>query len=208
MLLEFQIIVYRRQLLSIVKMEINKNQSLLRIALLLFLMISLILLVKFTFIGDYFEFEKIQQLVLESGKWGFLIFLLLFLLGTLMNVPGAVFLVFSMITYGYLTGIILSFICLQVFAMINFYFARYIGGKGLSGIQNERILKVLDKVDEQPIKTICWLRVFMLLSPVVNYTMALTKIRPSVFFIANLIGMLAPFSLIVLLTIFIRNTFF
>jgi uncharacterized membrane protein YdjX (TVP38/TMEM64 family) len=185
-----------------------KKELIFRIVLLLAVMLGLLLLAKYTPLGAYFSVEKLQELIKGAGLWGLGIFFAVFLMGTLMNVPGAVFLVFAILTYGYFFGIFLSYISALTCAMINFLFARFIGGKALSEIKNKRIQNVLSKVDSHPISTLCWLRVFMLLSPVVNYAMALTNIKSKQFFIANAIAMIFPFVFIISGTIFFRSSFF
>ncbi|MDC0230835.1 VTT domain-containing protein [Aureispira] len=125
-----------------------------------------------------------------------------------MNVPGAVFLIFAILTYGYFWGILISYITALLCAMINFLFARFIGGKALSEIKNKRIQRALSKVETNPISTLFWLRMFLLLSPVVNYAMALTNIKFKHFFIGNVIAMLFPFVIIIAGTVFFRSVFF
>ena len=186
----------------------KKKEIILRIVLLGSIMLGLLVLAKYTPLGVYFSVDKLQELIKGAGNWGLLIFFAVFLMGTLMNVPGAVFLVFAILTYGYFFGILLSYIAALGCAMINFLFARFVGGKALTEIKNQRIQKVLSKVETHPITTICWLRVFMLLSPVVNYAMALTNIKARKFFIGNAIAMLFPFAFIIIGTVFFRSTFF
>ncbi len=171
-------------------------------------MLVLIGLAKFTPLGGYFSVEKLQELIKSAGVFGLLVFFGFFLLGTLMNVPGAVFLIFAVLTWGYFYGILLSYICAVVSAMINFLFARFVGGGALSDISNIRIRRVLHRVETNPITTICWLRVFMLLSPVVNYALALTNIRTKHFFIGNAIAMIPPFVFIISTTVLVRSEFF
>ena len=64
-------------------------------------MLGLLLLARYTPVGAYFSVEKLQELINGAGKWGIVIFFAVFLMGTLMNVPGAVFLIFAILTYGY-----------------------------------------------------------------------------------------------------------
>ena len=179
-----------------------------RVVGLVSIMLSLLLLAKFSSLGSYFSVQRLQELTQDAGPLGLVIFFLVFLVGTLMSVPGAVFLVFAFLTYGYINGILLSFVAAQICAMINFYFARFVGGKALTEIKNKRINKLLQNVDSHPITTLFWLRFFLLLSPVVNYTMALTNISTRKFFIANALAMLFPFVVIVGGTIMVRSTFF
>jgi len=186
----------------------KKKELILRVLLLGVIMLGLLATAKYTPLGEYFSVEKLQELIKGAGNWGLVIFFAVFLMGTLMSVPGAVFLVFAILTYGYLRGILLSYITACLCAMINFLFARMVGGKALTEIKNKRIQKVLSRVDTHPITTICWLRIFMLLSPVVNYAMALTNIKSRQFFIGNSIAMIPPFAFIILGTVFFRSTYF
>lgn len=186
----------------------KKKELIIRLVSLLGIMLTLLLLAKYTSLGTYFSVEKLQELIKEAGNWGLLIFFLVFLLGTLMSVPGAVFVVFAVLTYGYLGGILLSYTAAVLCAMINFLFARLVGGKALTEIKNKRIQKVLSRVETHPITTICWLRIFMLLSPVVNYAMALTSIKARQFLIGNAIAMILPFAFIIGGTVFFRSAFF
>jgi uncharacterized membrane protein YdjX (TVP38/TMEM64 family) len=186
----------------------KKKELILRIALLVTIMLGLLALAKYTPLGAYFSVAKLQELIRAAGNWGLLIYFLVFLVGTLMSVPGAVFLVFAILTYGYFFGILLSFTAANLCAMFNFLFARFVGGKALTEIKNKRIQKVLSRVDTHPIQTICWLRVFMLLSPVVNYAMALTNIKSRQFFIGNAVAMVFPFVFIIVGTVFFRSVFF
>ncbi len=171
-------------------------------------MFGLLAVAKYTPLGAYFSMEKIQELVKSAGWFGLFVFFGIFLLGTLMNLPGAVFLVFAILTWGYFQGILISYFSAVMTATINFWFARFIGGKALTEIKNKRIKKVLHRIETNPITTICWLRVFMLLSPVINYTLALTNIKTRQFLIGNAIAMVFPFILIILTTILFRSAYF
>jgi len=171
-------------------------------------MLLLLALAKYTPIGDYFSLEKLQQLIQDAGWLGLLVYFGVFMLGTLMNVPGAVFIVFAVLTWGYFKGIILSYFTAAICAILNFLFARMVGGQALSAMEHPRIKKVLARVESNPITTICWLRIFMLLSPVVNYALALTNIKTRQFIIGNAIAMILPFGLIIGSTVFVRSPFF
>lgn len=186
----------------------KKKKMLWRLGLLLFLMLGLIAAAKFTPLGEYFDADRLQWLFQNSGWWGIVAFFFIFLLGTLMNIPGAVFLVFAVFAYGYVWGTLLSYVCALGAAMINFYFARAVGGQALAEIENPRLKKVMQKVEEKPIATICWLRIIFLLSPIVNYTLALSNIKPKQFFIGNAIGMIPPISLIIFGTVIFQTEFF
>lgn len=176
-----------------------------RVIILASIILSFIALYNFTIVGDWLEPDRLEKLVRESGFWGIFIFFGIFLLGTLMNLPGAIFLIFAVVIYGYWLGTILSYITALLAAWLNFEFARAIGGKALSDIKNKKLKKILAQVDDKPIRTVVLLRCILLLSPLINYTLALTDIRRSKFIIGNVIGMLIPFAIILLGTVLVRS---
>ncbi|MCP4439226.1 MAG: hypothetical protein GY810_09825, partial [Aureispira sp.] len=129
----------------------KKKKTLLRVGLLVFMMLGLIAAAKFTPLGEYFDADRLQWLFQNAGVWGLVAFFFIFLLGTLMNIPGAVFLVFAVFAYGYVWGTLLSYVCALGAAMINFYFARAVGGQALAEIENPRLKKIMQKVEDKPI---------------------------------------------------------
>ena len=169
-----------------------KKKLLLRLSLLIAVMFGLVALAKYTPLGVYFDLDVLQSMVQKAGNWGVLLYLLIFLLGTLMNVPGAVFVIFAVLTYGWGLGVILAYCGAVGSALINFWVARFLGGQSLSAIQNKRLQKALHRIETHPIQTVCWLRVFMLLSPLINYALALTPIKSRQFLLANSIAMIFP----------------
>lgn len=184
-----------------------KQRLFLRIGGLLAFMLLLISLAKYTPLYAYFSVEALQGLVKGAGRWGILLYFIVFLMGTLMSVPGAVFVIFAILTYGYIGGTVLSYSSAVGTAWINFELARFIGGQSLSEFKNERLQRALGRVETHPVATICWLRIFLLLSPVVNYALALTPIKSRQFFWANALAMLLPLAFIIAGTALFRSSY-
>ena len=184
-----------------------KQKMMLRLGGLLALMLILIALAQYPPLYAYFSVEALQGLVKDAGKWGIVLYFVVFLVGTLMSVPGAVFVIFAILTYGYFWGTFISYQCAVGTAWINFELARLIGGQGLASIKNERVQRALSQVERRPVATICWLRVFLLLSPVVNYALALTPIKRRQFVWGNAVAMLLPLCFIVGSTALFRSDY-
>ena len=165
----------------------------------------LIGLSKLSGIDFLFDSDRMITVLTEYGWISYLIFIIALLMGTLMNIPGAVFIVMAVIAYGYIQGAILSFSGIMLCSLINFLFARFIGGGSLHDVENKRLLHYLDKVEKNPYKTLFILRIFMLLSPLVNYSVAMTKINTRQFVIGNFLASICPFCFIVLITYIVRT---
>lgn len=185
-----------------------KKKLLFRLSLLLGVMLGLLALAKYTPLGAYFDLEVLQELVQQAGNGGILLFLFIFLLGTLMNVPGAVFVIFAVLTYGYIWGSLLAYSGAVLCALINFWVARVLGGQSLADIKNKRLQKALSRIETHPIQTVCWLRVFMLLSPLINYALALTPMRSRQFLVANSLAMIFPMVIILGGTFLFQSVYF
>ncbi len=184
-----------------------KQKMFLRLFVLLALMLGLLVLAQYPPLYAYFSVEALQGLVKSAGNWGILLYFFVFLVGTLMSVPGAVFVIFALLTYGYWWGTLLSYVGAVGTAWINFELARLVGGQSLSEIKNERLQRALSRVERRPVATICWLRVFLLLSPVVNYALALTTIKRRQFVGANALAMVLPLCFIVGSTVLFRSDY-
>ncbi|MCP4442351.1 MAG: VTT domain-containing protein [Aureispira sp.] len=164
----------------------------LRLLILVAIIVSLILVGKFTPLGEYFSVTKLKELINGAGWWGLLIFLGFFIAGAIMNLPGTAFLVFALWIFGYWKGASITYLAAVIAAMITFYFARFVGGKALTEIKSPFVKRLLGKAESRPIFTLVVLRVLIQFSPLVGYTLALTNIKPYQYFIGNIIGMLVP----------------
>ncbi len=195
-------------MVSFLSMNNPKRKLIGRLSFLLAVMLGLLALAKYTALGMYFDLEVLQGLVQEADNWGLLLFLLVFLIGTLMSVPGAVFVIFAVLTYGYFWGTVLAYSGAVGCALVNFWIARFLGGQSLSEINNKRLQKALLRIETHPIQTVCWLRVFMLLSPVVNYALALTPMKSRQFLVANSLAMIFPMTIILGGTFLFQSVYF
>ena len=163
-----------------------------RLLLLLAFMISTILIVKFTPLGAWLSVENMKNLVESTGIWGYFIFVAMFVIAAVMNVPGTAFLLLGVLLFDYWTGATLSYFGALIGAIVTFYIGRSVGGQALSEIKNPKIKNVLKKAEFYPIRTMIILRILVQLSPFIGYTLALTKINTRSYIIANVIALFIP----------------
>jgi uncharacterized membrane protein YdjX (TVP38/TMEM64 family) len=74
----------------------------------------------------------------------------------------------------------------------SFAIVRLVGGKALGELENPWVKKVMAKLDERPITTIALLRVVLIMSPQLNYALALTNVRFRDYLIGSVIGLVPP----------------
>ncbi|CAA6820048.1 MAG: Unknown protein [uncultured Aureispira sp.] len=176
-------------------MDQNEDQQknvALRIGGLILFILTSILLVKYTVVGTWLSLEHLQGMVEQTGYWGVLIFIALFVASAVMNIPGTAFLLLAIMLFGYWQGAIFAYIGALLGAWMTFFLGRTMGGKALTEIKNPTVKKLLAQVEVKPIRTLIVLRILVQFSPFVGYTLALTNIKQRQYMIGNVIGILIP----------------
>ncbi len=167
-----------------------------RFILIIIIFVSLLLMVKFTPLGSYFRIDVLRTLIADAGAWGILVYCGLFIAAALLNIPGTIFLVFSILVFGYVWGSVLTYVSALSAAMLIFAITRSFGGNALHQVRSPFFQRMLAKVESNPIATLIILRIAMQLSPLVSYTLGLSGIRTHHFWWGNAIGMVTPIAAI------------
>lgn len=167
-------------------------------------LLGLVVLGLSTNISDYFQVAELRQIVRNFGAWGPVIYVGMFMLGGLLHVPGIVMVTAGAIAFGGLEGLWTAIVGAVACVISSFLIVRAIGGKPLQSLSRPRFARtLLEKFDAHPIRTIIVLRTFLMVSPPLNYALALTKVSTKDFVIGSVLGLLIPVSVVVGLSEFI-----
>jgi len=183
-----------------------KKKTIIRFVILVVVMVTLALLAKYTSLGEFFSFSNLQETMIGAGFPGVVIFLVAFGAGTLMNIPGFLFIIAAIFVYGFSIGVPIAYLGGFLSVLAHFFVVRLIGGSPLNEIKQPFVRKVMDKLKESPIKTVVILRILLFISPPINYALALSNVKVSDFVIGTLIGMVFPMSLLSALLYFAKDT--
>jgi len=164
----------------------------LRLGLMVILIIGTLALVRFTPVGTWLSLDNMKYMVHQTGYWGYLIFVGLYVVSAIMNIPGTAFLLLGILLFDYLPGATLSYFGSLAGAIVTFYIGRTVGGQALSEIKNKTVRRLLAEAEFKPIRTLVILRILVQFSPLVGYTLALTRIKAKDYLVGNLIGILIP----------------
>jgi uncharacterized membrane protein YdjX (TVP38/TMEM64 family) len=170
----------------------QKKNVVLRVGSLVLFIITSILLVRYTTLGAWLSLESMQYMVEQTGFWGILIFIALFVISAIMNIPGTAFFLLAIMLFGYWQGAVFAYVGALLGAWTTFTIGRTMGGKALTEIKNPTVKKLLAEVEIRPIRTLIVLRILVQFSPFVGYTLALTNIKQRQYMIGNVIGILIP----------------
>ncbi|MFZ5571029.1 MAG: TVP38/TMEM64 family protein [Thermodesulfobacteriota bacterium] len=158
----------------------------------------LLILAHYLGIQEFFNLRTLRKTIADAGAWGYLLYILLFVIGEICHVFGLLFVAAGVYVYGRTTGFILAMVGGTVAICVSFQLMRLIGGRPFSDIEKPWIRRILSRLDQQPVRSIIFLRTFLLLHPSLNYAMALTNIRFRDYVIGSVLGLLAPIGLFVL----------
>jgi uncharacterized membrane protein YdjX (TVP38/TMEM64 family) len=133
--------------------------------------------------------------MLGAGPWGVLLFLCLFCVGLLIQIPGIVFVTGAVLVYGIWLGLVMAILGGLVAISFSYWIARGIGGDPLASIKSARARRVIESLHARPVRTMAILRVFMQMSPALNVALALSGVRYRDYLLGAAVGMWIPVAL-------------
>jgi uncharacterized membrane protein YdjX (TVP38/TMEM64 family) len=166
-----------------------------RLIFLLILLISLYIIGKVTGVSNL-DIKAIQSYVENAGYWGYGLFVSIFCAGEFVHIPGVVFFGAGILAYGKVLGSVIGFIAATASVCFSFVMVRSIGGKVLDKIERPFFKKILQRLDEKPIRAIIILRTCLWMFPPLNYTLALSSVRFRDYLIGSAIGLVLPLALV------------
>ena len=141
---------------------------------------------------DHFNLVFLQHQIAENRFTGLLIFVLLFALGNLIQIPGWLFLAAAVLTLGRSWGGLDTYVAACISCVLTFFTIRLIGGNALRQLQNKTAVRILSQLDAQPIRSVVLLRVLFQTVPALNYALALSGIRFRQYLTGTLLGLPLP----------------
>ncbi len=170
----------------------ESGPSRLRLVLLAVFLIGLFVIGAATGWTDRFTLEGVREAIAGAGVWGFAIFLGAFAIGELLHVPGFLFVAAAVLAYGRVLGAGAAYVGAVVSVVVSFAVVRGVGGRALGGLKNARVRKILDRLEERPVRVVAILRLLLWMAPPLNYALALSPVRFRDYLIGSALGLLLP----------------
>lgn len=179
-----------------------------RLLLAVALILAIIMVCRLFRIQDHCSLECIQSSIRQAGVLGYAVYLLAFTAGTLLNIFGLLFVAAGVCVYGKWIGLVLALVGGTLSVSVSFLFMRAVGGIAFNRIQWPMVRRALARLDRTPIRSVIFLRTFLILHASLNYLLALTPIRFRDYLIGSAIGLILPISLFVFFFDLLMNLFF
>jgi uncharacterized membrane protein YdjX (TVP38/TMEM64 family) len=137
-------------------------------------------------------FQKSFGTVITDRVLDLLVFVLLFSLGNLIQIPGWLFLAAAVLALGRGPGGMVTYVAASVSCVMTFLVIRFVGGDALRRMDNRVATYLLGRLDERPVASIVVLRMLFQTVPALNYTLAMSGVRLRPYLMGTLLGLPLP----------------
>ncbi|MFJ2989183.1 TVP38/TMEM64 family protein [Collimonas sp. NPDC087041] len=166
-----------------------------RLLIVVLFLAALLALFQFSGLRQHFNLAFLHQQIVDNKFSGLLIFVLLFCLGNMIQIPGWIFLAAAVLALGKVWGGLATYVAAVISCGFTFLTIRLIGGDAMRAVKNRYALKILNGLDAHPIKSIALLRVLFQTVPALNYALALSGVKFHKYLIGTMIGLPLPIML-------------
>lgn len=137
----------------------------------------------------------LQQQIEANRLLGLVLFALLFSLGNLIQVPGWIFLAAAVLALGKLWGGVATYVAASLSCVCTFLIIRLLGGDALRQLDHPLAIRILARLDGQPVLAVALLRVLFQTLPALNYALALSGVRFRNYLAGTMIGLPLPIAI-------------
>ena len=161
------------------------------LAVLLFLVL-LLAIFELSGLRSHFNLAYLRQILIDDPITGLVVFILIFTLGNLVQIPGWIFLAAAVLALGKTWGGMATYVAAMVSCTVTYFSIRLVGGDALRSLKGTLATRLLDRLDAHPVRSIVLLRMLFQTAPPLNYSLALSGVRFRDYFVGTLLGLPLP----------------
>jgi uncharacterized membrane protein YdjX (TVP38/TMEM64 family) len=152
----------------------------------------LLLCVQLSGLRQHFNMPYLRQTLLGNQWEGLALFVLLFTLGNLVQVPGWIFLASAVLVLGKWDGGLVTYVAACVACAVTFLSVRLVGGDTVRQLQGKLALRLVAQLHAHPIRNVVLLRTLFQTLAALNYTLAMSGIGFRQYMVATFLGLPLP----------------
>jgi uncharacterized membrane protein YdjX (TVP38/TMEM64 family) len=147
-----------------------------------------------------FDPKSVAERLRALGFWSAPAYVAAFVLGLSVALPGMAFVAAARVLFGGPLGFVLAYVGALAAVTVPFWLARLTRkDRPPTRLRWQRLQRLLDRVEHQPIRSVALLRLVLFLSPPLNYALAFTKIRARSYVLGSALGLAPGIGAVVLL---------
>jgi uncharacterized membrane protein YdjX (TVP38/TMEM64 family) len=154
----------------------SRKANIKALILILFILFA-IALIRFTPVKHYLTRETLETLLDSSGAWAPLIFMLIYMAGVCLFIPGSLLTALGAALFGPYRGFLYVWIGAMAGACVAFWIGRTLGREFAASVIGSRLRKYDDAVERNGFATVLYLRLIYFPFTPMNFGMGLTKVR-------------------------------
>jgi uncharacterized membrane protein YdjX (TVP38/TMEM64 family) len=167
----------------------------------------LVLIIHALGLRSSFSLSYLRTVLAMNQVKGIFLFVLLFSVGNLIQVPGWIFLAASVLVLGRLNGAIVTYTAAIVSCAITFISVRWVGQNAIENLQGKWSEKLIGTLNRNPIRNTIYLRLVFQTLAALNYTLALTSIKFKDYILGTILGLPIPIALYCIFFDYIERMF-
>ena len=153
----------------------------------------------------HFNLQFLRKMISEHQLGGLVIFIMLFSLGNLIQIPGWIFLAAAVLALGRTQGGLATYVAALVSSVITFLLIRFVGGDALRKIDKKFVTRILSHLDTHPLRSVIYARILFQTAPPLNYALAMSGIKFQAYLIGTLFGLPLPIFIYCLLFDYLKQ---
>lgn len=167
----------------------------------LIIIVSLIFvffIARYSGLYNFFNIQELQLLLKTHWLISSIIFILLFIASSFIQIPGWILLVTAVLSFGKIQGGILTYIAAIISCTVVFLSISYIGKGSIKKLKFKWTDRVLAQLERNPIRSVIILRFVFQTAPPLNYTLALSDLKFKNYLIGTAIGLPIPIAIYII----------
>ena len=144
---------------------------------------------------EHFSLAILREKLVDNRVTGLMLFVVLFALGNLIQIPGWIFLAAAVIALGRTAGGMVTYVAATASCAFTFFVIHYLGGDALGQLKSKTAVKLLARLHSHPVRNIILLRMLFQTLPVVNYALALSGVGFRKYMVGTILGLPLPIAL-------------
>ena len=142
-----------------------------------------------TGLTEHLTMEVVRSTVAEAGMWGVGVYLLIFVGGQMLHLPGLIFIGAGAIAFGAGPGAVLALAGGTLATAVNFVFVRMVGGQPVKQLRHPLARRGMLLLDQRPVSAVLGVRLVFFTSPAITTMFALSNVRFRDHLIGSAFGM-------------------
>jgi uncharacterized membrane protein YdjX (TVP38/TMEM64 family) len=150
---------------------------LIKALVLLGFIIGAIVVVRFTPVKGYLTREALGQVLESAGYWAPLLFILVYIVGICLFVPGTLLTTLGAAIFGAYRGFLYVWLGAMIGASAAFWIGRTLGREFAASLIGDRLKKYDEAIERNGFATVLYLRLIYFPFTPMNFGMGLTRVR-------------------------------